>query len=117
MSKLFRRAFRLEEYSIVIAQYERGNFGVGTEEHLHWAIIVVINEEKQEGRMYQAINRPMNTPHGPVVGWELSTSQNASLDKSHKCLGAVRIGIVKQKELEKLSSVCVTSASCRIRSR
>ena len=63
------------------------------------------DEDGTEGYMYQAVNRVTRTPEGGAVVWELSGSKKVSLEKSHKCLGAVRIGIVKQKDIQDLQTV------------
>ncbi|KAH9855449.1 hypothetical protein C2E23DRAFT_724361 [Lenzites betulinus] len=106
--QLLRHILRLEEYSIVVSQYERGCYSVGNEEQFHWAIVIITNENERKGYMYQAVNKVSRTPEGlGVVVWELSTSDEVSLEKSRRCLGAVRVGVVKQKELQDLHKAIV----------
>ncbi|KAH9884920.1 hypothetical protein C8Q73DRAFT_796037 [Cubamyces lactineus] len=108
MSKFLRKLLGKESYPIVVSQYKRSNFGVGNEEDLHWAIVIMTDEDKLEGRMYQAVNRINDTRDG--VTWDISTAEKVSLERSSRCLGGVCIGVVKQKELSTLDKALLENA-------
>lgn len=90
---------------IVVAQYKRADYDVGSEEQFHWAIIVL--EEIGEGAIlqgpcYQVFDRHYNDDRGVV--WNLF-NKTIVLGKTDKSLGGVAIGTVKNKELDELDQV------------
>jgi hypothetical protein len=87
-------------YPIVIAQYERDDYGVGSEQHLHWALIVMTSKEDLQGHCFQAIDRHYSNRRGKV--WELNYMSRVSLRNTRQCLGCVQIGIVKARQLDAL---------------
>ena len=87
-------------YPIVIAQYKRDDYGVGSEQYLHWALIVLTSKEELEGHCFQAVDRHYSDGRGTV--WEPHYTPSASLRKTTKCLGGVQIGSVKARKLDAL---------------
>ncbi|THH18338.1 hypothetical protein EW146_g2647 [Bondarzewia mesenterica] len=83
---------------IVIVQYERDKYGVGTEEHLHWALVVFTKAREQQGPCFQVVDRHYRDGR---VEW-LSIDQNVTLGRTKKCLGGVHIGNVKRSKLGNL---------------
>jgi hypothetical protein len=97
-SKLLNRS-----YPIVIAQYERDGFSAGSEEKLHWAIMVVTDTEELRGHIFQAIDRTYSNRPYPNTVWERSyRDPSASLLKTTKCVGIAQIGSVKARDLDTL---------------
>lgn len=96
-------------HHIVVAQYKRADYTVGSEENFHWAIIVLetINGEELEGPCYQVFDRHYNDDRGVV--WNLF-HKPVSLGRTDKCLGGVVIGTIKRKELEELDQVGIITA-------
>ncbi|KAI8989888.1 hypothetical protein BD414DRAFT_460186 [Trametes punicea] len=107
MASFLRKLLGKEECSIMVAQYKRSNYSVGDEEHFHWAIVVMTGENGLEGRVYQAVNRINDTRDG--VAWDISTAKAVSLEKSIKCLGGVRIGIITKKNLKELDKALLAN--------
>ena len=92
---------------IVIAQYKRADFDVGSEENFHWAIILLsdIGEDATLRRpCYQVFDRHYNDERG--VQWILF-NKDITLGKTEKSLGGVCIGSVKGKDVAELDQVCV----------
>jgi len=90
-------------YPIVIAQYKRDEYGVGDEEHLHWALIVIKSKDQLAGHCFQAIDRHYSDGRGTV--WSPHYAPHASLEKTTKCLGGVQIGSVRARELDDLVAI------------
>ncbi|EIW61309.1 uncharacterized protein TRAVEDRAFT_95718, partial [Trametes versicolor FP-101664 SS1] len=89
-------------YSIVVSQYIRVIYGLGAEEKPHWSIVIITDERNLKGRMYQIVTgSPGSIRNGTT--WELATSDKASLYKSSKCLGGVRIGSVREGQMDSLN--------------
>ena len=93
-----------KEHDIHVVQYERADFGVGSEEELHWAI-VVLPPGKPKGRSFQVIDRYYQDERG--VQWNLH-DQTEDLRSTRKCFGGVRIGRVKGGDVDDLYKVCRT---------
>jgi len=87
-------------YPIVIAQYKRDDYGVGSEQYLHWALIVMTSKEDLGGHCFQAVDRHYSDGQGTV--WELNYMAHVSLRNTQKCLGGVQIGSVKARKLDAL---------------
>ena len=102
LSKLFGGK---SDLPLAVVQYKRDDFGVGTEENLHWAIVAVSSNKSGTivGAVWQVINRKYSDGRGLV--WELSHRTQVELNKSSKCLGGVIIGSIKGKDVEKLNTV------------
>ncbi|OJT10168.1 hypothetical protein TRAPUB_13273 [Trametes pubescens] len=91
-------------YSIVVSQYIRVIYGLGAEEKLHWSIVVITDERNLKGHIYQIVTGgPGSIRNGTT--WEMTTSDKASLYKSSKCLGGVRIGSVREGQMDSLDKV------------
>jgi len=99
MSSLYSKLVN-QSYPIVIAQYKRDKYGVGNEEELHWALIVITSKRDLEGHCFQAIDRHYSNGRGSV--WEPHYAPSASLRRTKKCLGGVQIGSVKARNLDDL---------------
>lgn len=109
MNKL-RRLFssnRNEDYPIAVIQYERDGYSVGQEQHLHWALIVITNDDGMSGPCWQALDRHYSDGRGIV--WELYDGKVVRLMSTRKCLGGVKIGSVKKEELESMAKVSAYS--------
>ncbi|THH27509.1 hypothetical protein EUX98_g6679 [Antrodiella citrinella] len=76
-----------EGHDITVMQYERADYGVGTEEHLHW----VIDRHYQDERGIQ---------------WSLYDLKE-DLRRNKRCFGGVRIGNFKKEDFDELCKVCV----------
>ena len=102
LSKLFGGK---SDLPLAVVQYKRDDFGVGTEENLHWAIVAVSSSKSGTivGAVWQVINRKYSDGRGLV--WELSHRTQVELNKSSKCLGGVIIGSIKGKDVEMLNTV------------
>lgn len=102
LSKLFGGK---SDLPLAVVQYKRDDFGVGTEENLHWAIVAVSSNKSGTivGAVWQVINRKYSDGRGLV--WELSHRTQVVLNKSSKCLGGVIIGSIKGKDVEMLNTV------------
>lgn len=68
LQKLFSNN-RDEDYTIAIIQYERDTYSVRQEEHLHWALIVITDEDDMSGPCWQAFDRHYS--NGRRIVWEL----------------------------------------------
>ncbi|TFK57513.1 hypothetical protein OE88DRAFT_1651269 [Heliocybe sulcata] len=79
-------------YPVVIAQYKRDDYGVGKEEHFHWALIIVQDKQTLGGYVIQAVDRAVQG-HGPT--WHIDCRAVDSLSRSSKCLGGVQVGSIK----------------------
>lgn len=90
-----------KDLPIVVAQYQRAEFGHGTEERLHWAIICLKSIHDQEGPCFQAFDRRYSDGRENPVQWELNV-RDIKLYKTQRCLGAVQVGTVKASELDEL---------------
>ncbi|OSX62468.1 hypothetical protein POSPLADRAFT_1057081 [Postia placenta MAD-698-R-SB12] len=93
------RAFRADkDCKIAILQYQRAEFGVGTEEHLHWSILLETEalERRTDLRCFQAVDRTYGDERGKQ--WELFDGK-VSLVRTRKCLGGVYIGTVKESQI------------------
>ncbi|KAI0961012.1 hypothetical protein AcV7_000232 [Taiwanofungus camphoratus] len=87
-------------YPVVIAQYERDDSGLGKEENLHWALLVVTDLARLSGPTFQAVDRLYSDGRGKV--WELSYLESTSLRRTSKCLGGIQIGWVKTSQVNDL---------------
>ncbi|TFY74033.1 hypothetical protein EWM64_g9979 [Hericium alpestre] len=87
-----------QQYPLVLAQYKRDDFGIGTEQHLHWALLVVTDSKHISGPCFQAVDRTYQDARGKK--WSAHFAPAASLMAMDKCLGAVQIGTVKHRELD-----------------
>ncbi|KAJ7796742.1 hypothetical protein B0H13DRAFT_1674740 [Mycena leptocephala] len=96
-NKLFNSSF-----PIVIAQYTRDGYGAGNEEHLRWALMVVVKDAALEGPTWHAIDK--HWADGGVT-WERAYLPKASLLRTNKCIGLVQIGAVKARDLKSLIAV------------
>ncbi|EIM79802.1 uncharacterized protein STEHIDRAFT_26097, partial [Stereum hirsutum FP-91666 SS1] len=94
-------------YPIAVVQYERADYSVGNEEHLHWALIVITNEGDLTGPCWQVVDRHYSDGRGVV--WELFDGNEVRLKMTKKCLGGVKIGTVKDKDLEFFATVSAQS--------
>jgi hypothetical protein len=99
MSSLYSKLVN-QSYPIVIAQYKRDEYGVGNEEELHWALIVITSRDNLQGHCFQAVDRNYSDGRGKV--WAPHYAPKASLRKTTKCLGGVQIGSVKARNLDGL---------------
>ncbi|KAJ7261743.1 hypothetical protein B0H12DRAFT_977417, partial [Mycena haematopus] len=90
-------------YPVVIAQYVRDDYGVGNEEHLHWALMVVKNTDKLKGDIFQAVDRLYYG--SSIASWERSYRSDADLMKTTKCVGLIQIGSVKARDLDSFIAV------------
>ena len=109
LSKLFGGK---SDLPLAVVQYKRDDFGVGTEENLHWAIVAVSSNKSGVvvGARWQAVNRV--NPDGPRVVWELEHRTQVELNASARCLGGVIIGSIKGKDVERLNTVHATFRPC-----
>lgn len=89
---------------IVIAQYKRDDMGVGQEEKLHWALIIITDARELSGPCFQLVDRTYRHPDGRIksFSWNIHSVQ-AVLSKTTKCLGGVQVGCVRASEL---ATVC-----------
>ncbi|KAJ7183781.1 hypothetical protein C8R46DRAFT_1344494 [Mycena filopes] len=87
-----------ETYPLAIVQYERADFKAGSEEQLHWALMIVTKREKREGHIFQAVDRTYQGQSSAT--WTRSYLPKGSLLKTSKCLGLVQIGSVKARDLK-----------------
>ncbi|EED82780.1 predicted protein [Postia placenta Mad-698-R] len=87
---------------IAVVQYERADYGVGTEEHLHWAILVQTERLNQDLPCFQVFDRHYSDSRG--VQWHLF-DRDISLLKMRKCLGGISIGSVKYSRIKVLREV------------
>jgi len=69
MSSLLRRLRPTQERRIAVVQYMRDVYGIGTEHELHWALVVLTDEDSQKGPCFQAIDRHYSDGRGVV--WSL----------------------------------------------
>ncbi|KAI0355483.1 hypothetical protein OH77DRAFT_1402977 [Trametes cingulata] len=102
MSKTYHQSLGREYYSIVVAQYKTKGFGAGDEENLDWALGVLVDEPKVDGRVYHAMPGPPQLEwhgSGGDVAWTVSTADKVSFTESPRCLGGVRIGTITRDEL------------------
>jgi hypothetical protein len=99
MSSIYSKLLN-PSYPIVLAQYKRDDYGVGDEEELHWALIVIISRADLEGHCFQAVDRNYTDGRGKV--WTSHYAPSASLRRTRKCLGGVQIGSVKARDLDTL---------------
>ncbi|KAJ6492551.1 hypothetical protein C8R47DRAFT_1270830 [Mycena vitilis] len=95
-----------QSYPIAIAQYERDDFTVGSEEKLHWAIIVLTNPTALEGHIFQAIDRIYSDERGEQWERHYQAAGNALVPK---CVGLAQIGAVKARDLQSLVDLIGTS--------
>ncbi|KAI0781788.1 hypothetical protein C8Q75DRAFT_790029 [Abortiporus biennis] len=95
-------------YPIAVVQYARDEYGVGTEEHLHWALIVLVDNELQRGPCFQVFEPDDSkalSDRSP--SWELF-HENVKLDfHGDQCLGGVIVGYVRQNELLNLQRIAL----------
>lgn len=101
------RAFRADkDCKIAILQYQRAEFRVGTEEHLHWSILLETEalERRTDLRCSQAVDRTYGDERGKQ--WELFDGK-VSLVRTRKCLGGVYIGTVKESQIASMREVCI----------
>ncbi|EED80291.1 predicted protein [Postia placenta Mad-698-R] len=87
---------------IAVVQYERADYRVGTEEHLHWAIVVQTERLDQDLPCFQVFDRHYSDSRG--VQWHLF-DRDISLLKMRKCLGGISIGSVKYSRIKALREV------------
>ncbi|KAJ3982789.1 hypothetical protein F5890DRAFT_1574418 [Lentinula detonsa] len=92
-----------ETYPIVIIQYERDGFSVGREDQLHWALIVITDEDEKSGPCWQAFDRHYSDGRGVI--WELYDGKVVFPEHTMKCLGGVNVGSVKKSELKSLREI------------
>ncbi|CAA7263960.1 unnamed protein product [Cyclocybe aegerita] len=90
-------------YPIVLAQYKRDGWGVGHEEHLHWALMTITDTNRLRGHCFQAVDRVYADERGKV--WSLHYAKDASLERTSKCLGGIQIGSVKARKLDSLLEI------------
>jgi len=84
---------------ISVVQYERADYGVGTEEHLHWAIVLLPSGGKTKGRSFQVIDRHYQDERGVQRNlYDL----DEDLRRNKRCLDGVRIGSVRKNDYEAL---------------
>ncbi|KAA1477201.1 hypothetical protein DENSPDRAFT_884893 [Dentipellis sp. KUC8613] len=88
------------KHPIAIVQYQRASFGVGTEEHLHWALFVLTDRRRQRGPSFQAIDRLYSDGRGVV--WRLHECAHDAVRASPRCLGGVVVGAVRAREVDEL---------------
>ncbi|TFY77117.1 hypothetical protein EWM64_g6891 [Hericium alpestre] len=103
MASYLKKIFKTDgdaAYPIAVVQYERDGYGIGTEEQLHWAL-VVLTGPGMAGPAFQIFDRTYND--GRVV-WNFFDGV-LQLGIATKCLGGVCIGIVKQSELDEFRKV------------
>lgn len=102
LSKLFGGK---SDLPLVVVQYKRDEFGVGTEDKLHWAIVAVSSNKSGTviGAVWQVVNRVYSDGRGIV--WSMHHRSEVELNASSKCLGGVIIGSIKGKDVEKLNTV------------
>lgn len=89
---------------IVVAQYQRYNYGIGEENRFHWAIAIIEdleNSAKEQCRCYQVSNRIVKDPV-PHVEWVILVNRLAVLGNTGKYRG---VGRVKKSELKELDTV------------
>lgn len=104
------------EFPIVVVQYKRADFGVGTEEELHWMLMILITDTTSplagschseelamtmSGPSFQAIDRHYSDERGVV--WNLHYTQTDNLVNllSKRCLGGVRVGGISFRDMGK----------------
>ncbi|EED82804.1 predicted protein [Postia placenta Mad-698-R] len=102
MASIFKLFTTDRQCKIAVVQYERADYGVGTEEHLHWAIVVQTERLDQDLPCFQVFDRHYNDSRG--VQWALF-DRDISLLKTRKCLGGVYIGSVKYSQIKALREV------------
>ncbi|KAL1661291.1 hypothetical protein GGF50DRAFT_90735 [Schizophyllum commune] len=114
LSKLFGGK---SDLPLAVVQYKRDDFGVGTEENLHWAIVAVSSNKSGTivGAVWQVINREYSDGRGLV--WELSHRTQVVLNKSSKCLGGVIIGSIKGKDVEMLNNLIQSNHMPQVKSQ
>lgn len=91
---------------IVIAQYQRADFGLGQEQEFHWAIAIIESLRRagyQHCRTYQVFDRTYTAENRTV--WNIHVDKTAVLKRTAKWRGGVIIGRVKQSELAILDFV------------
>lgn len=103
MLKALSRFLPSKEYDIAIVQYERADFGVGAEEELHWAIVLLPSGSETKGRAFQVIDRHYQDERG--VQWSLHDAAE-NLRQTKKCLGGVKVGKVGGDDYDYLCTVC-----------
>ncbi|KAA1475190.1 hypothetical protein DENSPDRAFT_412763 [Dentipellis sp. KUC8613] len=89
-------------YPLVLAQYKRDDFGAGNEQELHWALLVITDITRLSGPCFQAVDRTYRDARGKQ--WSPHSAE-CSLLSTDKCLGAVQIGSVRQRDLTAFSSL------------
>ncbi|KAG6853009.1 hypothetical protein C0991_007492 [Blastosporella zonata] len=94
-------------YPIVVSQYERDGYSANDPEQLHWAIIVLVDEDDQKGPCWQAIDVYYRDGR---VEWKMPVIREEVLGKTTKCLGGVIVGYVPSKQLDDLEKVVVSNS-------
>ncbi|KAI5887668.1 uncharacterized protein SCHCODRAFT_02680727 [Schizophyllum commune H4-8] len=114
LSKLFGGK---SDLPLVVVQYKRDEFGVGTEDELHWAIVAVSSNKSGTivGAVWQVINRVYSDGRGIV--WSMHHRSEVELNASSKCLGGVIIGSIKGKDVEKLNTLIESNHVPQVRTK
>ncbi|KAI0042808.1 hypothetical protein FA95DRAFT_515521 [Auriscalpium vulgare] len=94
--------FSGKAYRIVLLQYERDGYGLGTEEHLHWAF-ALLKPNQIHGKTFQVFARQYSDERGLV--WESYLNRSVALDETRKCLGGVEVGVIAKRDLHKFHQV------------
>ncbi|KZT23757.1 hypothetical protein NEOLEDRAFT_1135863 [Neolentinus lepideus HHB14362 ss-1] len=84
-------------YPVVIAQYKRDDYGVGKEEHFHWALVIIYDKQTLAGYAIQAVDR---TVRGEEPTWQIDCRVISSLSRSSKCLGGVQVASIKHTAVQ-----------------
>ncbi|TCD67933.1 hypothetical protein EIP91_011797 [Steccherinum ochraceum] len=104
LSTIARRLLpvKKKEYHIHVVQYERADMGVGNEEELHWALILLLpDKDRMKGLCFQAIDRHYRDGS---VQWELFDKED-DLRNTRKCLGGVTIGRLGEADVQTLHAL------------
>lgn len=87
-------------FNIHVVQYERDDHSVGSEQHLHWAVVLLIDGDSR-GPCFQIVDRRFRDGR---VEWSIA-DRDVDLRRTTKCLGGVTIGTIKERELNVLRTV------------
>ncbi|KDQ58934.1 hypothetical protein JAAARDRAFT_68530 [Jaapia argillacea MUCL 33604] len=87
--------FTNPKYPIVVVQYKRDDYGVGSEQHLHWALIIIT--KGNSGPCFQAVDRIYRDR--PRKQWS-APYMEVNIESTRKCLGGVQVGTVKHRDLD-----------------
>lgn len=92
---------------IIVAQYQRADFDLGSEHEFHWAIAAVSNNlanaPSEQCRCYQVFDRTYTNENR--TEWIFYAHREAILRKTGKWRGGVVIGQIMSSELEALDQV------------